>query len=111
MKVTVMKTKKTIAEALLDDFFKGDENYTGNVQAVEEERSEHDKHWNECRQIMQYSNENAEMKKLLQELVDIGYSHEFQAKQHSDLLTWVDTVNDIIYKAQELLGGEQSAKV
>lgn len=110
MKVAVMKTGKSISDALLDDFFKGDENYAGNVEAGEEERSEHDKHWNECRQIMQYSNENAEMKKVLQGLVNIGYCHNFQ-KERPYLVDWIYDVCGVIKKANELLGGGQNAKV
>ncbi len=100
-----MKENTDISKALLDDFFKSDENYTGNVQTEDEERSEHDKHWNGNMLVMQYSNENAELKALLHKLVNIGRSREFQAKHHSDLFTWVDSVNEVIDKAQELLGG------
>lgn len=98
MKVAVMKTKKTVAEALLDDFFKGDENYAGDVEVDEEERSEHDKHW------------NGNMLVILQELVNIGYCHNFQ-KEHPYLVDWIYDVCGVIKKANELLGGEPNVKV
>lgn len=98
MKVKPKRKHTDISDALLDDFFKGDENYTGNVEAGEEERSEHD-------------NENAEMRKVLQELVDIGCQRDFQEKHHKDLFEWIDAVDGIINRATELIGGEQSAKV
>lgn len=62
MKVKPIRKNTDISDAMLDDFFKSDENYTGNAESDEEERSEHDKHWNECRQIMQYSLENDALK-------------------------------------------------
>ena len=43
MKVKPIRKNTDISDALLDDFFKGDENYAGDVQTDEEERSEHDK--------------------------------------------------------------------
>ena len=110
MKVKPIRKNTDISDALLDDFFKGDENYTGNVQSDEEERSEHDKHWNGNMLVMQYSNENAEMRKVLQELVNIGYCHNFQ-KERPYLVDWIYDVCGVIKKANELLGGEQSAKM
>ena len=110
MKVKPIRKNTDISDAMLDDFFKGDENYTGNVQAVEEERSEHDKHWNANMLVMQYSNENAEMRKVLQELVNIGYCHNFQ-DEYPYLVDWFYDVCGVIKKANELFGGGQNVKV
>lgn len=93
MKVKPKKKKQIFQTPCLIIFFKGDENYAGDVEASEEERLD------------------SEYQKLIEDLIDIGCHRDFQEKHHKDLFEWIDAVDGVVKKAKELLRGEQSAKM
>lgn len=114
MKVKPIRKNTDISDALLDDFFKGDENYAGDVQTEEDERSEHDKHWNGNMLVMQYSNENAQLKAENESIKDNAL--ELVEMLLNAVITFLEKENIRLEREngtilRELLGGEPNAKV